>query len=174
MNFVVRLANSSDAVAMATIGAATFALGDSPATSPADLEANVRDELSAARFAEHLQNPSIVAYVADVERVPAGYLMLQTDGYHPTCVSPAKRPLRLWRIYVLPRFHGSGLAAALMERTFEHARRNDHDVVWLGVSEHNARGQAFYRKSGFEIVGDEQFHVGSGAHHDLVMTCAVR
>jgi ribosomal protein S18 acetylase RimI-like enzyme len=158
---------------MARIGVATFALGDSPSTSPADLEAYARAELTAARFAEHMQNPAVISYVADIGDVPAGYLMLRTDG-HPACLTTATRPLRLWRIYVLPEFHGSGLTAALMDNAFAHARREAHDVLWLGVSEHNARGQAFYRKFGFQIVGDEQFHVGSGAHHDLVMSCAVR
>jgi ribosomal protein S18 acetylase RimI-like enzyme len=168
----VRRATPSDAAAMARIGVATFALGDSPSTPPAELEAYLSTELTPARFAEHLHNAVVAAYIADVGSEPAGYLMLRTDG-HPQSIAHAKRPLRLWRIYVLPQHHGGGVAAALMTQTFAHARDNEHDVVWLGVSEHNGRGQAFYRKHGFGVVGDEQFHVGAGAHHDLVMARTV-
>jgi ribosomal protein S18 acetylase RimI-like enzyme len=157
---------------MARIGAATFALGDSPSTPADEQDAYVRTELAPARFAAHLQDPAVAAYIADVANSPAGYLMLRSDG-HAQCVAHAERPLRLWRIYVLPQHHGFGVAAALMKQAFAHARDNGHDVMWLGVSEHNARGQAFYRKCGFQTVGKEQFHVGSDAHHDLVMSCAV-
>ena len=172
MNCVVRAATPSDAAHMAAIGAATFALGDSPSTPRADLDAYVQSELTAARFTEHLQNPSIAAYVADVDGEPAGYLMLRSDG-RAACIASSKRPLRLWRIYVLSEFHGAGVAAALMQTAFEHARVMTCDVLWLGVSEHNARGQAFYRKHGFVVVGDEQFHVGAGAHHDVIMARAL-
>jgi ribosomal protein S18 acetylase RimI-like enzyme len=168
MNCIIRTATSSDAATLAAIGAATFALGDSPATPAADLDAYVRNELTAARFAEHLQNPSIATYVADADGAPAGYLMLRSDG-RAACIAHAKHALRLWRIYVLRAFHGSGVAAALMETAFAHARAAHCDILWLGVSEHNARGQAFYRKHGFRVVGDEQFHVGPSAHHDVIM-----
>jgi ribosomal protein S18 acetylase RimI-like enzyme len=168
----VRPATVSDAAAMASIGAATFALGDSPSTPSADSDFYIRTELAPARFVEHMQNTAVAAYLAEVERAPAGYLMLRTDG-HARSIAHAKRPLRLWRIYVLPQHHGSGVASALMQQTFAHARDGGHDVLWLGVSEHNARGQAFYRKHDFRVVGDEQFHVGAGAHHDLIMSCDV-
>jgi ribosomal protein S18 acetylase RimI-like enzyme len=54
-----------------------------------------------------------------------------------------------------------------------YARSHKHDVIWLGVSENNARGMAFYRKNDFKVVG--QYQVGSAehAHHDIVMSCAV-
>jgi ribosomal protein S18 acetylase RimI-like enzyme len=153
---------------MARIGAATFALGDSPSTTAADLDRYLRTELTPDRFAGHMRDAAVAAYIAEVAGAAAGYLMLRTDG-NPQSIAPARRPLRLWRIYVLPAHHGSGVASALMQQALDYAREHDHDVLWLGVSEHNARGQAFYRKHGFRVVGDEQFHVGASDHHDVIM-----
>jgi len=42
--------------------------------------------------------------------------------------------------------------------------------VWLGVWEHNPRAIAFYRKWGFEAVGEHVFVVGTDPQRDLVMT----
>ena len=168
MSCVVRRAGPADAAALANIGAATFALGDSPSTPSANLDHYLRTELTPARFDEHLRDSAVVAYIAEVANAAADYLMLRMDG-RPQSIASAKHPLRLWRIYVLAAHHGSGVAATLMQQTLDYAREHGHDMLWLGVSEHNARGQAFYRKHGFSVVGDEAFHVGAGAHHDLVM-----
>lgn len=170
---VIRPATVLDATTMAGIGAATFALACPPSTPAVDLEEYRSSELTPARFAAHLRNPVVSAYLADVSGKPAGYLMLRIDE-QPSCISASPNPLQLWRLYVLPQFHGAGPAAALIETTFNHARRRGCDLVWLGVSEHNARGIAFYRKHGFTVVGDQTFHVGADAHHDLVMSCSVR
>jgi hypothetical protein len=42
-------------------------------------------------------------------------------------------------------------------------------VVWLGVWEANPCAVAFYRKWGFEVVGEQIFPVGKDAQRDLVM-----
>jgi len=42
-------------------------------------------------------------------------------------------------------------------------------VLWLGVWERNARAIAFYRKQGFEVVGEQEFMLGADRQRDLVM-----
>jgi ribosomal protein S18 acetylase RimI-like enzyme len=43
------------------------------------------------------------------------------------------------------------------------------DTLWLGVWERNLRTQAFYRKCGFEDVGQQGFRVGTDLQTDRVM-----
>jgi ribosomal protein S18 acetylase RimI-like enzyme len=43
------------------------------------------------------------------------------------------------------------------------------DVAWLGVWEKNPRAISFYEKSGFAVVGDHVFVLGSDAQRDLVL-----
>ena len=74
----------------------------------------------------------------------------------------------------MPTFHGSGVAAQLMSMALDRAQDHGHDVIWLGVSEHNARGIAFYRKYRFQPHCLHQVSVGDHAHSDLVMSVAVQ
>ena len=99
-----------------------------------------------------------------------GYLALQLQA-HPAVES--RNPVQLWQIYVVPDFHGTGIAAGLFAAALEYARRHSHDVIWLGVSEHNARAVAFYRKHGFGALGLHGVGTGHREHEDLVMSCQV-
>ena len=40
---------------------------------------------------------------------------------------------------------------------------------WLGTNGRNERAQAFYRKSGFEVVGRRTYRVGDLEHDDVVL-----
>jgi ribosomal protein S18 acetylase RimI-like enzyme len=45
--------------------------------------------------------------------------------------------------------------------------------MWLGVGEDNQRAQRFYRKWGFQVVGEHIFQVGSDPQTDLIMERAL-
>lgn len=167
MSFVIRRAAAGDAAAFAAIGAATFALACPPSTPQVDLDAHIAAELSAARFAEQIGDPLKGLFAAQAGATIAGYLLL-SRGTAPAEVA-AQHPLKLQQLYVLPAFHGGGVAAALMARACSEAAALDCDALWLGVSEHNQRGIAFYRKHGFAVVGEEHFAVGQDIHRDHVM-----
>jgi ribosomal protein S18 acetylase RimI-like enzyme len=51
----------------------------------------------------------------------------------------------------------------------EEGRARGHDVLWLGVWEHNARARAFYARWGFVEVGEMRFLLGSDPQRDLVL-----
>ena len=109
-----------------------------------------------------------LVYVAQVQGSVVGFLVLQRQA-HPAVL--ARNPIQLWQLYVLPTFHGTGVAAQLMNAVLVHARGQEHDVVWLGVSEQNERGKAFYRKHGFTMIGSHVVGSGEHSHHDVVMSC---
>jgi ribosomal protein S18 acetylase RimI-like enzyme len=111
-----------------------------------------------------------LVYVAETHGSVVGFLALQREG-HPAVVG--RNPVKLWQLYVAPALHGSGVASQLMSAAMDHARTHLHDVVWLGVSEHNARGIAFYRKHGFKALGLHLVGAGGHAHQDVVMSCLV-
>jgi ribosomal protein S18 acetylase RimI-like enzyme len=56
-----------------------------------------------------------------------------------------------------------------MQHVLALASDSGSDVLWLGVWEHNAKAIAFYRKFGFEAVGEHVFAVGSDMQRDLIM-----
>jgi ribosomal protein S18 acetylase RimI-like enzyme len=160
----VRPAVVSDAPSLAAIKAATSApraVVDEPQTQ-SDLRSNPYTEL--------IENHGGLVYVAETNASVVGFLALQHEG-HPAVVG--RNPVKLWQLYVAPALHGSDVASQLMAAAMDHARTHLHDVVWLGVSEHNARGVAFYRKHGFKALGLHQVGAGGHAHQDIVMSCSV-
>ncbi len=126
--------------------------------------------LDAGHFEELVDQNKGLVYVAQSRDSVTGYLVLQRAAHVAVM---ARNPIQLWQIYVAPAFHGSGVAAQLMHAAFSHARKQMHDVIWLGVSEHNARGVAFYRKHHFKAVGRHLVGSAGHAHQDVVMSCAL-
>lgn len=56
-----------------------------------------------------------------------------------------------------------------MRRSVDEARAAGHDVMWLGVWDRNPRAISFYRRWGFEAVGEMGFVFGVEQHRDIVM-----
>ena len=171
MRFRTRPAQLQDAESLAAVGAATFALACPPSTPASALEAYIRTELSAEKFRAHLASPRISLVTAEVDGRVVGYLMLCREEYPAEVAS--LRPLEVRRLYVLSQFHGTGVGQTLLGVALEQAKAGEHDALWLGVSRHNARGLAFYRKLGFRVVGEQSFAVGGELHEDFIMSRAV-
>jgi ribosomal protein S18 acetylase RimI-like enzyme len=151
----VRVALKSDASMLAAVRAAA-----DPATGPFDPD--YFDSLVG-------QNQGQI-YVAQSEGSVVGYLALQRAGHAAVA---ARNPIRLWQLYVAPPFHGSGVAGQLMNAALIDSRNQTHEVIWLGVSEHNDRAVAFYRKQGFVTIGSHLVGMAEHAHQDVVMSRAI-
>jgi len=103
----------------------------------------------------------------NIEIRRAAYAQLRR-GSAPAGIA-AQRPIEIQRFYVDTSAHGRGLAHELMRHVLARAEEAGNDVVWLGVWESNARAQAFYRKWGFEVVGEHAFRLGEDPQRDLLM-----
>jgi len=68
---------------------------------------------------------------------------------------------RLHKIYLLPQSQGKGAGKLLMETVEKRAVANGSKVISLNVNRFN-KAQIFYRKHGFEIVGEEDIDIGRG------------
>ena len=76
--------------------------------------------------------------------------------------------LELHRLYVAQHVQGRGVAATLMEDAIAWARSHGAPALFLSVWENNERAQRFYRRYGFEPVGEHSFTVGSVRDRDLI------
>lgn len=171
MSATIRRAEPEDADAIAALAAASFPLACPPETRSEDLAAYIEAELTPARFRAHLQDSSRITFIATQAADLLGYLMLGRD-MAPSVVTAA-RPMELCKLYVAAAHHGRGIADALMAEAQRIARAADHDALWLGVFQRNARALAFYRRHGFEVVGEQRFLVGSDPQADYLMACAL-
>ena len=77
--------------------------------------------------------------------------------------------IQLSQIYVAYDQHGSGVGRALLDWTIATARAEGATALLLTVWEQNHRAYAFYKKHGFEHIGDYAFAVGAQIDTDYIM-----
>ncbi len=56
-----------------------------------------------------------------------------------------------------------------MGACIEHARSNAFQSIWLGSWKKNNRGNAFYAKMDFKIVGSTTFALGADIQEDHIL-----
>lgn len=167
----LRRADAADAAALHALAALTFPLACPPHTTAESVAAHVARHLSAERFAGYLADPRHVLIVADDAGLLVGYTMVVAGepGDPEVAAAVTVRPTaELSKCYVHPDHLGSGLAAALVDRTVDVARQLGAAAVCLGVNAQNARANRFYDKCGFVVVGTRRFVVGDQVEDDLV------
>ena len=163
----IRRATPTDAAALAGLAERTFRAAFAHENSAQDMDLHCRAHYGEEIQAREIRDPRRTTLLCHVDDRLVGYGQLRwTDA--PACVV-ATRPAEIQRIYVDAPWHGQGTAQALMAALLETAAAGGADTVWLGVWERNPRAIAFYRKSGFAVVGDHVFVVGSDPQRDLVL-----
>jgi diamine N-acetyltransferase len=175
----VRRATEADAEGLSRLAALTFPLACTPRTPPDFLATHIATRLDPASFRRHVGDPACTVLLAEdaAGGDPAGYTMLLLA--EPTDPDVARairhRPtVELARFYVHPQHHGSGTARVLMEHALAAAADTEARGAWLGVSEENARANAFYARHGFEPVGRKRFHIGDAWEDDVVRERVLR
>lgn len=175
----VTAAAEADLAELADVAARTFPLACPAAAHPDDIAAFISANLSDARFAEYIADPTRAVLIArDDTSGPRilGYA-ITIDGVPDDADVQAAVTLRpsveLSKMYVLPERHGGAVSAALMRAALERAAAAGAASVWLGVNQQNERAQRFYGKHGFAVAGTKTFRLGAGIEHDYVMTRAL-
>jgi diamine N-acetyltransferase len=150
---------------LALVGAASFLEAFAGFLNGEDILAHCRNQHSAAKYAAMLADAETHACLAEVKDAPVGYAVVCPPDL-PVPVGPDDFELK--RIYLLHRFQGSGIGAALMQWSVEKARSLGKRRLLLGVNAEN-NAIAFYRRQGFEDAGTRKFQVGNMLCDDLIM-----
>jgi ribosomal protein S18 acetylase RimI-like enzyme len=167
MHTTIRAGAPTDAADLADLAARTFRDTFDTSAPPEDMALHLAQAYGPIQQARELADPDITTLVVDADGQLAGYAQLKR-GPAPSCVT-GDAPVELWRFYLDREWHGQGLAQMLMQRVNEEAHRAQAQTLWLGVWEHNARAQAFYRKCRFTQVGSHVFMVGTDAQTDHIL-----
>lgn len=113
-----------------------------------------------------LADPAIGWRIASVRGAPIGYAKLCA------LAAPARDPLpgamELQQIYVLPEYHGRGVAETLMGWALDTARDRGAPELYLTVFDHNERAKRFYARHGFVEVGRCTFTLGDRIDDDRI------
>ncbi len=163
---IIRRATIADAVKLSAISIQTFYDTFISTCTEEDMNAFLKEYFNIKQVQLELNNENDFYYLAELNGKVVGYCRWMED-YTNFPVMKQWKSLELKRIYVLGEFHGKGVAQQLMNFVIQSAKKNQYQVVWLGVWEHNYRAQKFYEKYSFVHSGHtHDFPIGSTAQTD--------
>jgi ribosomal protein S18 acetylase RimI-like enzyme len=164
---LIRRAVASDAVPLAALAERTFRDAFAADNAPEDIDCHCATSYGPAQQLAEILDAGLETWVADDAGRLVAYAQLRSHA--PSSLVVGVRQAEVARFYVLAEHHGAGLAHRLMDQVLTRAAEVGADVAWLGVWQRNPRAISFYRKWGFEIVGEHTFRVGSDLQLDFVM-----
>lgn len=178
--FQIRKATVSDSKALAALGVEVFTATFAHSCTKEQLQAFLDEAYTPEAIAKDIADSSKDVLVATEEddndsssSTPGeggkllGFMYL-TRGSSEPCVDHLERPVELQRLYIALGAHGKGLGKALSLAADERAREQGFKTIWLGVWEENHKAQAFYRKMGYERIGEHVFDVGGDLQTDEI------
>jgi len=170
--FLFRSATPDDAEVLAAFGERTFRETFGPHNRPEDMDAYCGATYTVAGQRHELADPDRETLIARRGDEVAGYAQLRA-GPAPDCVT-GPDPIEILRFYVDGRWHGRGLAQALMDAAVHAAERRSARTLYLAVWEKNLRAIAFYERQGFRRAGERGFVLGADHQTDNVMVRPTR
>jgi len=97
-------------------------------------------------FVERIASPPVDTVVACVDGEVVGFAYWQDD--------------RVQQVFVLPAWHGRGVAPLLLAAAEEALKGRGHNHIRLQCRKGNGRARAFYEKHGWSIVGEMDSSLG--------------
>jgi GNAT superfamily N-acetyltransferase len=169
--YELRVCGPGDEERLALIGAASFLEAFAGFLKGEDILEHCRKQHSVEKYAAMLADAETHTCVAEVKGAAVGYaLVCPPDLPVPTRADD----MELKRIYLLHRFQGSGIGAALMEWSVEKTRALGKRRLLLGVNDENDKAVAFYLRHGFEHTGTRSFQVGHTVCSDFILGLTVQ
>lgn len=135
--------------------------------SDEDLQKYLNDSLSLEKITSELNNKNSFFYFAKISNQIIGYLKLNTADAQTENKIP--QAVEIERIYVLKEFHGKAIGQTLLNFAIEFAKKQQLDILWLGVWEHNERAISFYKKNNFIAFDKHIFKLGGDLQTDILM-----
>lgn len=168
----IRNANLADAAPLAALAERTCRETFAVANSAENMDIHCARSFSPEIQFGELSDPLRVTMLAEIEATPVAFAQLRLRS--PTRCLSSEPPCELNRLYVLSEWHGRRVAQQLMEAILARAAQEQADYLWLGVWERNPKAIAFYRKFGFDVVGEHRFELGTDPQLDLIMAVRIK
>ncbi len=163
----IRRAEEGDALALSVLAENTFRDAFADVNSAANMQLHCAASYGFALQLAEIRDPNRETWVAEADGKLVAYVQLRLNASSPAITG--ERPVEIQRFYVGAEHHGAGLAHQLMAQVLARAQAAGSDTLWLGVWERNPRALAFYRKCGFDVIGEHIFKVGDDSQCDLIM-----
>jgi len=162
----IRRARPGDAATLSELGRATFTQAFGARYRREDLEAFLDQAYAPRRIDAFLAEDAFAAWLAEADGEPVGHALAGPCRLPHPEVTAACGELK--RLYVLSGWRG-GLGSRLAQTALEWLERDGPRRIWIGVWSRNAAAQRFYRRLGFEQVGQYHFEVGATRDDEFIL-----
>ena len=166
-DYPIRRAQKGDEGAIGQLAAATFADTFEHLYDPAHLKAHLNEKFSAQFFAGLIDDPDHLLLLAEGQSGEAVAYMLAGPMSLPL-ENPVEPSYELHRLYVKPGLKRTGLGSRFMTLFMKEASRRGAKHLYLGVYSDNHPAQAFYKRYGFNQVGEYIYLVGPHEDHEFI------
>ena len=164
----VRRADKGDAQFIALLGRVTFTETFGHLfRDPMDLIEYYNLTFSVQKIEAGMKKQNNMFWIAFVNRLPVGYAKLKLHSSSEFIES--EEVCQLQKIYVLEDFLSMGVGLELQDSLLKKANELGFKKIWLSVLDSNARAINFYKKSGFEKIGEHDFQIGKENFEFLAM-----
>jgi diamine N-acetyltransferase len=155
--FVVRACAPGDEERLALLGAATFLETYAGVLPSNAILAHCGKHHAPEAYRAWLDSADTHIAIAEVEDAPVGYAVVCPVD---SSIQASPGDIELRRIYLLHRFQGAGIGAALMDWVIDTAEALGNRHLVLGVYPGNKQAIEFYVRCGFTQAGYRTFQVG--------------
>ena len=164
----IRLAKKEDAQFIALLGRITFTETFGHFFRDKQDLLNYYDAtFSVEKIETGIAKPENVFWIAFVNRLPVGYAKLKLH-----CRSQfidSDNICQLQKIYVLKDYLSMKIGFQLQTVLLDKAKELNFNAIWLSVLGSNERAINFYKRNGFEKIGDHDFHIGKESFEFIAM-----
>jgi ribosomal protein S18 acetylase RimI-like enzyme len=167
MSIIIRHATAADAENIAALSRQTFYDTFAEFNTKEDMEKFMNESFSMQALIREVETPGNIFLAAFMEDELAGYAKLTASKNPPELEGIAA--IEIGRIYAAQKTIGHGVGKALMQECISTAIKENKQVIWLGVWEHNQRAISFYKKFGFDKFGEHDFVLGNDVQTDWLM-----
>ena len=158
-NIEIRLAKKEDAPFIALLGRITFTETFGHFfRDKQDLLDYYNLTFSVEKIENGIEKPNNIFWIAFVNRLPVGYAKLKLNSKSEFMES--KSVCQLQKIYVLKDFLSMRIGFELQNLLLKKSKDLEFNKIWLSVLNSNERAINFYRKNGFEKIGNHDFQIG--------------
>ncbi len=168
---IIQVAEPSDAAPLARLAEKTFTDAFAQFINKSDFERYVAHSFTESQISSELLDSATSFFIAKLQDKWVGYAKLYQSP-PPECVKQLPA-IELARLYSMQQYLGCGIGAALLEACLDYARSREFKSIWLGSWKENHRGNAFYTKMQFDIIGAKTFTLGSEIQDDYIFARSI-
>ena len=153
----IRKATLSDVTALSDLAIRSFMPAHGHSSPAEDISTYVQSNFSASQLHSKIEDNTNTFFILFDNEKMIGYYKINLNL--ASSMISSKEVTYMSRLYVLPDYYGKGAGKKLVEHSIDIAKKNKQLGMWLKVWTENHRAIRFYKKQGFEILGEELFKI---------------